>query len=451
MLFPLVEPERSWSFSHARGWITKAQPTWESRKWLRIHTFIVFVFFWCLPAHANTVTAASCSLSDVQTAVNSSANGGTVLVPTATSCPGGVSWGGGTLNISNAHGITLNGQGMTETGSSHISFVANATSTTRVTGFTFIGIWACCGNWAIRADGSTSTTPFRIDHNTITGSPGTGSQTLVEFDDNAPGVFDHNTLSAPDNSEIIHNFGMGSSSNAGWQDDIVPGGSNMVFIETNTISNNTSSSNFNGCSAVQSYYGARTVIRYNTIYFCQVDQHGTAGNIGARWWEIYQNTFQLPSGGGNQCCYTQLRDGSGVVFSNHKTGGTNTGGGAIQICAAECGTALSPWPVAWQVGSGINGYTNGHNSCANGTLNSAPAWAWGNDSSMPVSGDGTNVQLNRDFFVSASQPASMNWQEQSGDTCSTTYTYTPYTYPHPLTGTTSSGPAPPLGLTVSVQ
>jgi hypothetical protein len=68
-----------------------------------------------------------------------------------------------------------------------------------------------------------------------------------------------------------------------------------------------------GNSAVQSYNGARTVFRHNSLDFSQVDQHGTNGNIGARWWEIYDNTFNIPSRssiGGRISIWTSGRDRS---------------------------------------------------------------------------------------------------------------------------------------------
>src|SRR5262249_5758484 len=149
---------------------------------------------------------------------------------------------------------------------------------------------------------------------------------------NAPGLIDHNSFNAPTNSEMIHQLGLGPSDNSGWTDDIIPGSSNAVYIEDNTFKNNDPSlvtSNpayFWGNSAIQGYYGARTVLRYNNFSMSQIDMHG--GVIGARWWEVYDNTWSVVTNG-NQDRYIGMRAGSGVIFNNHETGSTNLGGGAI--------------------------------------------------------------------------------------------------------------------------
>jgi hypothetical protein len=253
--------------------------------------------------------------------------------------------------------------------------------------------------------------------------------------------------------EMIHNTGLGAGNNGGWQDNIVPGGPHMLFVEDNTFTNNDSVFIL---SAHEGFYGARTVWRHNThVGGIQVEVHGN-GAVGARWLEVYQNTFNC-NGASTACGDTvEMRAGSGVTWGNSLVGDWSHANGGGSIVLWEEGSAS--WPNAWQVGSAINGYTAGHSTCP-GPLNTAPVYVWGNAGSVstpasqmqpPFVQAGT-IALNRDYFVSSSQPASMQWMEASGDTCSTTYSYVPYTYPHPLQGTTSSGPAPPSGLAASVQ
>ena len=78
-------------------------------------------------------------------------------------------------------------------------------------------------------------------------------------------------------------------------------------------------------------------------------------------------------------------------------------------------------------------------SAANTAQNPSPIYIWGNDSNcqpMPaVTANytpNTNIALNTQFFVSATQPGSMKRWQQAADTSSTTYSYTSFVYPYPL-------------------
>jgi hypothetical protein len=258
---------------------------------------------------------------------------------------------------------------------------------------------------------------------------------FIETSGNAPGLIDHNTFTGGAASEMIHNLGVGAS---GWTDSLTPGSATMLFVEDNTFTYAASGNPayFWGSSAIQSYYGARTVVRHNTLNMCQVDQHGTAGMVGARWWEIYENTFNVVANG-NQSNYMALRAGSGVIFNNHKTGSANQGAGTVELVEEDSG-----YPALYQIGRGINQQLS-------------PTYVWGNDSSLAVGSGSSNVVLGRDFYVSATQPASMLRQQSSTDSSSTTYSYTPYTYPHPLQSgggsqSTSTPPQAPTGLSALV-
>jgi hypothetical protein len=363
-----------------------------------------------------SIHAASCSAADVQAAIDSASTGDTVTVPS-----GMCTWAG--VNVPGTKGIALvGGSGGTTTiaGSAALQVSSDATAVTRVTGFTFTGA-GTDNNGDVSVGGSKASAPFRIDHNTFTNS---AQSVFIAVGGNGPGVIDHNTFTGGGASEIIHNVGMGPSDDSGWADDVVPGSSWMLFVEGNTFNNTDTTYIY---SAIESYYGARTVFRYNVLNFSQVDQHGTAGMIGARWYEVYENTFQPH--GLNQCCYGAFRAGSGVVFNNHAVGSPQWQPASFDFYEEDTGT----WPLAYQVGSGIHGGANQHATCASGTRNSSPVYVWGNDASIVVSSQTpTAVVAGRDYVVSASQPASMFRQELSTDTCATTYGYVPYTYPHPL-------------------
>lgn len=377
----------------------------------KILVVLILVVAGSFSAQAATINAASCSQTNVQNAINSASSGDTVQVP-----GGSATWG--SVTIPSAKFITLNGGGCTVT--SKLGVDASSSGITRVTGFTFSG-----GN-NIDMGGSPTTTLMRFDHNAFT----CGSNcTFINIFDNPVALIDHNTFVADGGAEMIHNLGMGAGVTSGWSQNVTAGGANMVYIEDNTFTYNASGNpaNFFGTSAVQSYYGSRTVFRHNTLSMVQIDQHGTAGNVGARWFEIYENQFNTITNG-NQSDYIVLRAGSGVVFNNHHSG-PNSGAGNIQLVEEDSG-----YPALYQVGRGIN-------------QNLSPTYVWGNDASMPVSSHSSNVQINRDYYLSATQPATLKRWQLSTDNASTTFSYVPFTYPYPVGAGTPSVSFAPTSLT----
>jgi hypothetical protein len=421
MLLPLVRIDRYSALFHTKEWFPTIRSSWRLGKWdlIKIQIFVAFVLFWSLPVHATVITAATCSSTDVQAAVNSAVSGDTVKTPG----PCTVAFAG---TVTVHKGITVSGGGNTTITTSYAFDVqSSATVSARITGFTFSGP-GDLNNGNIRGSGIKTNATWRIDHNNFL----TAVSCAIAAWSNAPGLIDHNTFAGGFGVETIHNFGTGAGDTSGWVDDVTPGGPQMLFVEDNTFTNPSGSGGVG--AALQSYYGARTVVRHNLFIWEGIDQHGTPGSVGARWWEFYENTFNTPNV--NQSEYITIRAGSGIVFNNHHTGINTSGFHNIVYKEEDTGT----WPLAFQVGSGINGQTNQHNTC--GALNSSPAYSWGNDSDMTFSPQ-SGIQPNRDAFDSTTQPATLLRQQMAGDTCLTTYSYIPYTYPHPLQGA-SSIPAP---------
>ncbi len=343
----------------------------------------------------NGVFSTNGSTNDVQSAINAAAPGNTIKIPDG-------SFSGWNITINTP--VTLQGAGQGSTtiagnGTNPVLSVNTTGTAARITGFTFDG--------------------------------GTTQSVLVEFSGNSPELVDHCTFIGGDASEMIHNLGMGASDASGWANSVTPGSANALYVEDCTFTKNPLADQyFWGTSAIQSYYGARTVVRHCTLNYCQIDQHGTAGMIGARWWEFYENTFYVPpeAAQGGQSNYFALRGGSGVVFNNHLTGYT-ANPGYIEIVDENGGSN----PL--YTGRGIN-------------QNPSPIYLWGNDSTMQIGSGSSNVQLNRDYYVSTSQPASMKRWQLTSDGATTTYAYTPYTYPHPLVSGSNPAPAPPTNLKV---
>lgn len=355
---------------------------------------------------AGTINASSCSQSDVQSAINSATTGQTVLVPGGTA-----TW----TSLSIPAGVTVNGGGVgggPGAGTGACTVTINTQNAVQM-----------------NLDGTNLPrfTQFKITSTT--------QAIFIDVNGNGPALIDHNNFTGGAASEMIHNLGLGPSGTAGWTNNVTPGAANMLYVEDNTFACGTGcGSFFTGTSAIQAYYGARTVFRHNTVTSAQVDQHGTAGNIGARWWEIYDNTFVTPNI--NQSNYMALRAGSGVVWGNTHTG-VNTTTGDIELVEEDSG-----YPALYQIGRGINQLLS-------------PAYLWGNDASMAIVSGSSNVQLNRDYFVSASQPATLLRCELTTDTgtsssCSTTYNYVPFTYPYP-TGSVAIVSLSPASIAFSNQ
>ena len=98
----------------------------------------------------------------------------------------------------------------------------------------------------------------------------------------------------------------------------------------------------------------QTVFRHNTLnYSAQVDQHGTATYVGARWWEIYDNQFN--SKGYNQCCFITVRGGTGVIWGNHTDGTSTSSSGSTFINLYNENGSTSTWPNEWKSGAASTG------------------------------------------------------------------------------------------------
>lgn len=360
-------------------------------------------------ARAKTINVSSCASSDVQNAINAAADGDIVVLP-----PCSVTWGA-TVRIPASKGITLDGNGAFITRgnlsdwSPLVAINPSSVTPTRVTRFDFTDSKVSQGYFITVSGGTEKSAKFRIDHCTFTGLS-MGRHIGV----NSPiyGVIDHNTFTWTRNGEVIHNEAYGATSTEGWANDVIPGSPEALYIEDNRFINITSGNPayFWGGSAVQGYYGARTVFRYNYLEMAQVDMHGTPGMVGARWWEVYENTFYIVPNG-DQDKAMGMRAGSGVIFNNRKIGRT-TYKGDIVLVEEDSG-----YPALYQIGRGK-------------MQSPEPAYVWGNDATFKVYSGSFNVQANRDFYLTP-KPG-----------------YTPYTYPHPMVTGTGAPPPPPGNLVV---
>jgi hypothetical protein len=397
----------------------------------------ILLFFGAVStAEAVTVTASSCSQSDVQAAISSAAVGDTVQVPA-----GNCSWSG--LSVSKA--IHLRGAGVTQTRitlSGNNAVTKQSGAVTRITdiGFSKSGGgnesygWTISGAWP-------SGYPVIFADNTFTIS-GSGMFLVA-----TPGgfIFASNTVSAAwDDSILKLKF---SGDTASWTaadtigDRDTTGRAN-IYIETNQFTGGTNQ----GIDADDS---SRVVVRYNTFITSSVNSHGwDTSPVGVRHWEIYNNVFQHPGGS----CSTQLcnqnwlilmRGGTGVITDNQfvDLAGSYWGNKAeisfwvrgAEDARPQGSCSNVSYPVPRQVGQNHNGtgyFTDPIRIWNNnGPQSISAGWNFGNPCGLTFS---DFWQLNRDYVLSA-RPG-----------------YVKYAYPHPLLSGSSSVPSQPTGLRVSI-
>ncbi len=352
--------------------------------------------------HAATVSAADCSSASVQSAISAASNGDTVLVAS----PSGSATWTSAVSLSSSKYLTLdlNGCTITLSGSSgRFSISAHATGNNRVTNATFIrgsGFDQYSGPFEI--NDSPTGAAVRVDHITFR-----GSNVLIDMLGKGAGLMDHcNFVGLTFAQEFIHILGWDAGSTTGWTTVVDVGGPGLFYVEDSTF---TSASSQGGVAWIQGYYGARVVFRHNVFDFVSIDMHGTAGSVGARWWEVYENTWQNTVKGQNGGWATSMRAGSGVIFNNKVVSGNFD----IGLCEEDSG-----YPALYQIGRGIN-------------QTSDPAYVW-NNTGMSLALNQCDapesagmVALNRDVYASA-RPG-----------------YTAYVYPHPLSSGVSTPPPPP--------
>ncbi len=381
-------------------------------------------------ASAVTINTASCSRSDVQSAVNSANDGDTVNIPA-----GDCTW---TSYVAVAHEITIKGAGVGNTIIHRFGFMVNhGVDNFRITGFTFDGDGASSSsNWggtsqaAIKLGqsyGDTGNKDFRIDHNRFEdyrepgSSQGTGVLTIIIWGFSY-GVIDHNDFYdcrgevisyQADGAPAFSRPGIGGYTNG------------AVFVEDNSF--RLSSNDYgDALNAVDGNSGARFVIRHNTVTDSatsmwydpwEIHGHCFGGNRygeGGYSMEIYDNTYTSSyASTGIQKNFAVPRGGTGVIYSNTVTGSFTydirlinyrsfqdcTYGG---LCEENEG-----YPCLEQIGASQGDYYIWDNT-RNGNPFNVYINDWGDQRE--------HIQLNRDYWRSAPPGG-----------------YTPYPYPHPLT------------------
>ena len=425
----------------------------------------IFMFLQSEASWAATISAASCSYSDVNSALDRASNGDTVLVP-----PGTCTWSTSMDFDTNVTGgtnkyLTLQGAGIDQTiiidGVSkapfpNIAYLIRWTTVngglTRISGFTFQGGSSqdSYNQGMIYIRGNSQ--QFRFDHNKVI----VGGTSGMMMYGNVVGVLDHDYFNVSKGWGLytFHESwgGKGSYGDNSWASPSTLGTQQALFVEDSTFFNDQS----NGFHryAVDGWEGGRVVFRNNSFIACTWGNHGTESGgrqRGQRQYEVYNNTWTWDLKGNSFPSLVGTRGGVGVVFNNtaNITNGYVTQ--LFDMTYYRATQSFAPWgqcPSAYdqsstscldQTGKGQGNLISGDSPSPAAWSNEItdPTYAWNNKVngavSNAVSHVPTVVALNRDFFNSA-RPG-----------------YTPFTYPHPLTsGSTSSNPppAPPQNLTV---
>lgn len=430
---------------------------------MRGFLFIFLVAALATDVRAATNTAASTSLANVQSAVNASSDGDTVIIPAGSS-----TWTG-TLTVTN--GIAIIGAGETQTiitdnlGSTVNLFdftnlktnKAARLSSLMISGgantYAEVSIAAATGNRAV----------FRLDHVSITNLQKRGVSTV----DAQASLMDHCTIRCPTFGTGISPDGTETFSSNQWNNAYAPNTTNQFVIEDCVFDWPTSSAN----GTIDSYSGSDWTMRYCILTNGNIGGHGTDSSGVLRSMHsatVYKNTI-YNSSGVNGVAFFQFRGGTVMCYSNtitsvassssgqmqialYRTTGTNVYPGATPCCSpfgAISGTNYWDgnsnafgWPALDQMGrTGPTVY-----NATNVSQAYQPIYAWSNTfngadcSTYVLLANYTNVapytyippvtkfyQANRDYFEQTPWPS-----------------LTQLTYPHPLQGQPSP---PPIILT----
>ena len=398
-------------------------------------------------SQATTRQAVSLSLADVQSAINASSAGDTVVLQTGTA-----TWSGG-VNINKP--ITVQGAGIGLTvitaGSGTAPFTITTTSTTQLTRLT--GVTVDGNRQAECVQLQESGVPyyglFRLDHCRLIHA---NNYYAFDAEKLVAGVVDHCRFE----DNYLH-FGcdMVTDLELSWQLPCSVGTSNNIVFEDNSFIHTSGGYRpFQG--AFENGHGSRIIFRYNTITnFSTSDQpcfdiHGnqavvntntdSSGNShrGCRNTEFYCNTFVASPNGGVKLYY---RGGVLLLYSNTWIGSSWDSGLKVdeEDSAVRFGY-LSKYP-----GYDMHWFW-GWNNTQNGSA-MANTWYSGmtgnyNDTSDAIFLTSANFQWVRPSTAHPGYPElflAPAWQTSKPIT-----NYTPLVYPHPLITAGSTGTNGPV-------
>jgi hypothetical protein len=373
-----------------------------------------------VPAQAATKNAASCSQANVQSAIASAAPGDTVQVP-AGSC----SWSG--ISIT---GIQLVGAGSSTAGtvitSGMVTLNKHSTQYTRLSGFRFAG-----GDQHVETGETPTGKPYIIDNNYFKMDV---DGVALHLGANG-GLLHHNQFTAESwtDGDVFSIQTVEDWSQAPTFGTADSAGERNIYFEDNTFTNVVE-------TAPDGDVGARLVIRHNTYVDSSIVFHGgdpsdSSPNGGNRQFEIYNNTFSRVSNQLPLNKWVWVRGSTGVI-ANNVIPKANSPDGSTYPDKVQIRLSLAcpnPYPMQYQVGQ--SNPTPEHPP-------SHPVLIFGNTGSGTTDSSFISVDSSDTAGGSCGDP--LDYIKQGRDyMLSNTWGWTPYVYPHPLSGGGPHRPAAP--------
>jgi hypothetical protein len=455
-------------------------------KWVVLSFALLLSSLFGSTAEANTITASSCSVSDVQAAINTANNGDTVIIPN-----GSCTWSSGitfsvqiTLQGASTTGVTITDA---DTNSADSLLLANTGSSfhTTIANLNFLP--------------GTGTGVYVTVHD----SPGALVPLMHDVSFNIPNFQLQHAVQWFATGGVIWNANFFSTQNLnGSCGQQIGSDSGSIVVKSYGIPwdspSTTGTLDANGTlntyieDSVFSYVGqapdvddsGRIVIRHSQFIGSSGLTHGTTSTYGGRQVEIYNNSFTYPNANRNLNRYFWYRAGTTVVTNNSFqwiNGGCYPNKPTLQF-VVENAQALADhgcctgYMCFHQPGSGASLTSHSPSSVGSGNPTqtpgdpfqiSDPVYIWNNTgngqgSSHYSTNEGTtgapcnNVNPNTgqlyqtsDFYVAGRD---YFYDDSSNPNSGAKPGWAPYQYPHPLRNATSGNvPAPPTNLSATVQ
>jgi hypothetical protein len=336
---------------------------------------------------AATVTAASCSVSHVQAALNQATAGDTVVIPAGT-CrwTTGIDWtapanvtirGAGSLSVPGGGDATVIVDDVAS-GSPVLAVTTNASGAFRIYGLTIRG-----GTGSIKEGGMVSfgglSKQFRMDHmhiNKTTYSQNNAGK-LAYFGGRIKGVVDHNIFTFGSTIGWLHvtNGDIGTQDDHGdvpWSEPTGFGGPDFLYIEDNQFTATFAGDGPPLGTATDCHTGGKFVLRYNTgvnVNFGQTHPTGHAGDDrGCRAHESYGNVATStvnPQTTEPNFSFDYNNSGPALIWGN-SVGGVYKSILYLNICRTDSACGYTPNYGGWGNGScGDNNIWDG-NALQNG-------------------------------------------------------------------------------------